>query len=150
LSTFYKAVKSKNSNRSRIFVTNVIVNDHTDDLHHIWSSVRGLWTEDDVTDDGHGNDGLLYEGRSITTIKSKITKCWLYQRKIVQSESFINLFNVLIQSNLSTPYTSLGSTFMLGIDRCWVYTGQINKYFLHWYFIQSLVYIQCHFIQCSV
>ena len=26
------------------------------------------------------------------------------------------------------------------IDRCLVYTGKINKDFLHWYFIYSLIY----------
>jgi hypothetical protein len=38
--------------------------------------------------------------------------------------------------------TALGLPFIFGIDRCLVYTGKINKDFLHWDFgfIEVLLY----------
>ena len=36
---------------------------------------------------------------------------------------------------------------MLGIDRCSVYAGSINKNVLHWDFIQSAVYTVVRFSQ---
>ena len=46
--------------------------------------------------------------------------------------------------------TSLGPTFVLGIERCLVYTGQVIKIFLHWDLISSLVYRGFRFNQGSV
>jgi hypothetical protein len=49
--------------------------------------------------------------------------------------AFLKVYN---ETYLKQPY--MGPLFAFRIDRCLVYTGKINKDFLHWDFILSLVY----------
>ena len=57
----------------------------------------------------------------------------------IGKETRTNHFSFLRYSEICLNQNAPGPTFVFGIDRTgvWLYTGKINKYFLHWDFIKD-------------